>query len=100
MKHILTSPHNPTGNSIFEKINAIILQVCRMSKGSKINDLEQKIRVRPNAIPSTVTRLSPINLQKIVRKNNLNTQGIQFNKTLDISQKQADNKRINNKRLN
>lgn len=41
IKQILTSPYNPTGNSISERLNQTISRVLQIYKGEKISTIEQ-----------------------------------------------------------
>ncbi|KAG0435615.1 Retrovirus-related Pol polyprotein from transposon 17.6, partial [Dictyocoela muelleri] len=59
IKHVLASPYNPTGNSVSERKNSIILQVCRFSRGKSIKELTEGIFIRLNTTPNTKYELSP-----------------------------------------
>ncbi|MGL5707545.1 MAG: reverse transcriptase domain-containing protein [Aeromonas sp.] len=57
--HIVTTPHNPTGNSISERINLTIGDVMRMSKGESIRKLLKNISIRINYNVNRMTGKSP-----------------------------------------
>lgn len=46
--HIMTSPYNPTGNSISERINGVITSCLRIYKGDKITKILKIIEKRIN----------------------------------------------------
>ncbi|KAG0417629.1 Gag-Pro-Pol polyprotein [Dictyocoela roeselum] len=59
IKHVLSSPYNPTCNSISERINSTILQVCRLNRGKSLPVLKKAIEIRLNLSPNTRYKLSP-----------------------------------------
>ncbi|KAG0437948.1 Pol polyprotein [Dictyocoela muelleri] len=48
VQHILASAYNPTGNSVSERINKTIADICRIYKGSSIHLLKNLIEIRIN----------------------------------------------------
>jgi transposase InsO family protein len=77
IKHYLTTSHNPTGNSLSERINQIIGEVCRMSRGMKLSELEERINTRLNYNTNRVTGYSPYEI--MFRKNAFNEKELNFN---------------------
>lgn len=59
VQHILTSPHNPTGNSVSERINKTIADICRIYKGVSIYRLKRLIENRINHTYHRALNLSP-----------------------------------------
>ncbi|KAG0420474.1 Transposon Tf2-6 polyprotein [Dictyocoela roeselum] len=57
--HITTSAYNPTGNSISERINTTIGDICRMSKGKSVFELKRLIETRLNHTYHRVLESSP-----------------------------------------
>ncbi|KAG0435405.1 Transposon Tf2-8 polyprotein [Dictyocoela muelleri] len=62
INHIVTSPYNPRGKGISERINRSILQTCRLSKGLKPNELVENIFVFKNYNANRRLRQSPFEL--------------------------------------
>ncbi|KAG0433986.1 Gag-Pro-Pol polyprotein [Dictyocoela muelleri] len=48
VKHVTSAPYNPTGNGVVERINKEIGVVLRLSRGSNVNELKDKIWIRLN----------------------------------------------------
>ncbi|KAG0442516.1 Retrovirus-related Pol polyprotein from transposon [Dictyocoela muelleri] len=97
IKQILTSAHNPTGNSVSERKNAVILQVCRMCKQSTKKELLKNIWIRLNVTPSTISRKTLISLKSITRPEDRDSVLMKIKRD-EKHKKNNDNKRINKKR--
>ncbi|KAG0420322.1 Transposon Tf2-9 polyprotein, partial [Dictyocoela roeselum] len=48
IKHVTSAPYNPTGNGVVERINKEIGIVLRLSRGSNVKELKDKIWIRLN----------------------------------------------------
>lgn len=48
IKHVMTSPYNPTANGISERINSTIKNILRIYKGHNLRQIIQKIEVNLN----------------------------------------------------
>ncbi|KAG0439306.1 Transposon Tf2-9 polyprotein [Dictyocoela muelleri] len=57
--HILTSAYNPTGNSISERLNKTIADICRIYKGTSIANLKRLIETRINHTYHRALDMSP-----------------------------------------
>ncbi|KAG0420008.1 Transposon Ty3-G Gag-Pol polyprotein [Dictyocoela roeselum] len=62
IKHIFSSTHNLTGNSISERTNKTIGDVCRMYKGETLHELKEKIETRINTTYHRILGTSPFEL--------------------------------------
>ncbi|KAG0435152.1 hypothetical protein DMUE_4855 [Dictyocoela muelleri] len=78
LKQIYTTPYNPTGNSISERINQIITKILRIYKGWSLDQIKIIIENRINKIvntsfgksPAEILRLNKQNKNFILNKNN------------------------------
>ncbi|KAG0418989.1 hypothetical protein EQH57_0609 [Dictyocoela roeselum] len=61
IKHIKSTPHNPTDNSIIERINKEIGIVLRISRGLSLTKLIKNIWSRLNLNISISTEYAPMN---------------------------------------
>ncbi|KAG0436051.1 Retrovirus-related Pol polyprotein from transposon opus, partial [Dictyocoela muelleri] len=59
IQHIMTSPYNPTGNSIVERINLEIGLCLRLTRGESIKKLKEKIWIRLNLLNNRNLGYSP-----------------------------------------
>ncbi|KAG0420352.1 Endogenous retrovirus group K member 11 Pol protein [Dictyocoela roeselum] len=57
--HITTSVYNPTGNSISERLNKTIAEVCRIYKGYDVFDLKRLIETRLNETYHRIISATP-----------------------------------------
>jgi transposase InsO family protein len=89
IKHVLTSAHNPTANSIVERANGSIGNIARISKNCTLNELKSSILKHSNFTANRTTQTSPFeilygyspfNITNVPR-NDLNTMIRERNKT-------------------
>ncbi|KAG0420265.1 Transposon Tf2-11 polyprotein [Dictyocoela roeselum] len=59
VKHILTAPHNPTGNAIIERINREISVALRLSRGQTLTKAIHNIHMRLNMTNNSTLKFSP-----------------------------------------
>lgn len=59
INQIFTSPYNPTGNSISERVNANIVTVLRIYKRCSIKHLKQLIENRINNLVHSALKMTP-----------------------------------------
>lgn len=59
IKHYFSTAHNPNGNSISERINQTIAEVCRLSASESFEKLKQNICIRLNYNNNRTTGYSP-----------------------------------------
>jgi transposase InsO family protein len=98
----LTTPHNPTGNSISERINQTIGTVIRITRGESLARLEQNIYKRLNLVTNRTTGKTPYELwykQDILGiKTNLNFDWKSLNekslKATKLNERKRNKKRI------
>ncbi|KAG0441657.1 Pro-Pol polyprotein [Dictyocoela muelleri] len=64
IKQIFTTPYNPTGNSISERINQIITKILRIYKGWNLEQIKIIIENRINKIVNTSFGNSPEEILK------------------------------------
>lgn len=64
IKHMNSSPHNPTGNSISERINQTIGDVLRLYKGRTLKELKDAIYTRINYTVNRTIGKSPFEVTK------------------------------------
>eukprot|EP00477_Mikrocytos_mackini_P000223 GAHX01000236.1.p1 GENE.GAHX01000236.1~~GAHX01000236.1.p1 ORF type:complete len:505 (+),score=69.11 GAHX01000236.1:395-1909(+) len=59
IKHIKTTPFNPTSNSLSERLNQQLGNVVRMAKGSTFGDIKRRSHKRLNLCADRTTGFSP-----------------------------------------
>lgn len=62
IRHKLTSPYNPTGNAISERVNSHLVTVLRIYKGYKISELKTIIENKINKFIYSITKRTPQSL--------------------------------------
>jgi transposase InsO family protein len=62
IKHVLTSPYNPTANAIVERNNKNIGDVARIMKQKTLSDLKKAILFRCNMTVNRILGLSPFEM--------------------------------------
>jgi transposase InsO family protein len=62
IKHVLTNAHNPTANSIVERINQSIGNIARICKGFSLKELKEKICTHLNYSTNRTTKYSPFEI--------------------------------------
>ncbi|KAG0441142.1 Transposon Tf2-8 polyprotein [Dictyocoela muelleri] len=90
IKHIQTSPYNPTANGISERINSTIKNILRIYKGKLLKDVIAKIETNLNFTYHSIMKTSPFEILhgysifEVTNKNN--------NKCLDLKQAEKNRK--------
>ncbi|KAG0435920.1 Transposon Tf2-6 polyprotein, partial [Dictyocoela muelleri] len=62
INHVYSSAYNPTGNSVSERINKTIGDICRIFKGSSLHELKEMIETRINMTYHRILDTSPFEL--------------------------------------
>ncbi|KAG0439378.1 Transposon Tf2-9 polyprotein [Dictyocoela muelleri] len=62
IKHNFSSPYNPKGNSIIERINREIGTVLRISRNQTLNDIKRNIFIKLNLNANSTTEVAPYEL--------------------------------------
>lgn len=63
IKHSLTTPYNPTGNGISERLNKTITETLRIYQGKKLHRTIAIINKRINIFPNRIMKCSPYELE-------------------------------------
>ncbi|KAG0438390.1 hypothetical protein DMUE_3114 [Dictyocoela muelleri] len=97
IKHIFTAPHNPTGNSVLERINREISVALRISRGNNIKTTTMNIWTRLNLTNNSSIGYAPYEVY--FNKPVINTKDNEFKIDYDEIKKKLTKKReIWNKR--
>ncbi|KAG0420523.1 Gag-Pro-Pol polyprotein [Dictyocoela roeselum] len=104
IQHIMTTPYNPTGNSIVERINLEIGLCFRLSRHQSIDKMKENIWIRLNLLNNRNTGYSPFEIyhcSSIFRnkKREIKINHELLKNKLETNQK-MNIKRLNNKRVN
>ncbi|KAG0420174.1 Transposon Tf2-8 polyprotein, partial [Dictyocoela roeselum] len=59
IKHIFSSPYNPKGNSIIERLNREIGTVLRISRNQTLNEIKRNIFIKLNLTANATTEAAP-----------------------------------------
>ncbi|KAG0422196.1 hypothetical protein DMUE_6227, partial [Dictyocoela muelleri] len=101
IKHIRTAPHNPTGNSIVERINRENSLCLRLSRTLSLKKTSEKIHTRLNLTHNSALGFSPYEVffkkplfDKIVSDFRLNDEEIK--KVSENNQKRWSSRKISN----
>ncbi|KAG0441316.1 hypothetical protein DMUE_1134, partial [Dictyocoela muelleri] len=62
IKHLLTSPYNPTANGISERINSTIKNILGIYKGHQLRQITKKIEININYCFHSILKASPFEI--------------------------------------
>ncbi|KAG0434987.1 Retrovirus-related Pol polyprotein from transposon 17.6 [Dictyocoela muelleri] len=97
IKHIKTTPYNPTSNGISERLNQTILKTMKIYKGGKISRVPRYIKLNLNEAYNTAVENFPIDiLEAYKNKNHIFIQKIK--KKINEDKRNLNLKNINKNR--
>ncbi|KAG0440449.1 Transposon Tf2-9 polyprotein [Dictyocoela muelleri] len=89
IKHIQTSPHNPTANGISERINSTIKNVLRINKGESIKNAIKSAEINLNFTYNRNTKFIPIECIDSIFKRN-DDENLEMTKNLEKEKKNKE----------
>lgn len=102
MIHIPTTPYNPTGNSVSERLNGQINDIMRLSRKQTLKNLTHNIKTRLNLTNHRITNKTPFEIihntspfQEIDINHAINMDKV---KTLNQNNRNTNNTKTNSKR--